>query len=272
MKLADLLATEALIPSLPAAVSQILGELQNEEPDLRRINQLLSGEVGLTVRLLRLVNSARYSAGDRIGTVEAATARLGLMSTRQLVQAAAVGGAFKGVPGVDMTEFWRHSLDVAKIAQSLAEELRLDPGLAFTAGLLHGTGDLIMKMAMPDHASLQPAFATDDNRCEAQVAELGYAYPEVGAAFAARWLFPNSVVEGIRHQCDPKDANDQAFSSLLYLSCWSARMHELDGEGTALFDAGPREVAEAIGLDDADRLRDEKVIAWTPVEEARDFS
>ncbi|MEJ5755939.1 HDOD domain-containing protein, partial [Salmonella enterica] len=93
-----------------------------------------------------------------IGTIDAATALLGLNATRQLVQAAAVSGAFRGVPGVDMVEFWRFSLDVAKIARSLADELRLDGGLAFTAGLLHGTGDLIMKMAMPDRACLAPGF------------------------------------------------------------------------------------------------------------------
>jgi HD-like signal output (HDOD) protein len=274
VKLQSLLDTDALIPSLPEAVHRILGEFQQDEPDLRLVNQLLSGEVGLTVRILRLVNSARYSAGGpRVGTVEAATAILGLKATRQLVQAAAVGGAFKAVPGIDMVDFWRHSLDVAKIAQSLAEELRLDAGIAFTAGLLHGTGDLIMKQAMPELASLQPAFATDDERYAAQKDELGYAYPEVGAAFAARWLFPDSIVEAIRHQCDPQEGqDDRTLSSLLYLSCWSARAHELDIEGTALFDKFPRDVAQGIGLSDAGRLCDGKVIAWTPPDEARDFS
>lgn len=171
-----------------------------------------------------------------------------------------------------MTEFWRHSLDVAKIAQSLAEELRLDPGAAFTAGLLHGTGDLILKMAIPDRVSLQPDFATDDDRHEAQAAELGYAYPEVGAAFASRWLFPDNIVEAIRHQCDPQDSSDPTLSSLLYLSIWSARAHELDIDGAALLDAFPQAVAQSIGLSDAERLCDDTVISWTPVEEARDFS
>lgn len=274
MKLQDLLATDALIPSLPEVVSQTLAELQNEEPDLRRVNQLLSSEVGLTVRVLRLANSARYSASSaRIGTVDAATALLGLQATRQLVQAAAVGGAFKGVPGVDMVEFWRYSLDVAKIAQSLADELRQDPGLAFTAGLLHGTGDLILKMAMPDRPCLQPSFATDDHRYEAQLAELGYAYPEVGAAFATRWMFPDRLVEALHHQCDPGEgAGDKTLSSLLYLSCWTARAHELDMDGTALFDSFPHGVAQAIGLEDTQRLRDEQVINWTPPDEARDFA
>lgn len=274
MKFQELLATDALIPSLPEAISHILSELQKDEPDPRRIVPLVSGEVGLAVRILRLVNSARYSAGsERIGSIETATAMLGVAAVRQLVQAAAVGGAFRQVPGVDMVDFWRYSLDVAKIAQSLAEELRLDKGAAFTAGLLHGVGDLIMKMAMPERASLQPAFSTDDGRHAAQIADLGYAWPDVGAAFAARWRFPASIVEAVRHQCDQQEGEpDKTLSSLLYLASWSARAHELDIEGTALFEPFPQGVADAIGLKDAARLRDEDVIAWTRADEARDFS
>ncbi|HEY4082863.1 MAG TPA: HDOD domain-containing protein [Burkholderiaceae bacterium] len=273
MKLEDLLATDALIPSLPVAVSRILGELQKEEPDLRLVNELLSGEVGLTVRILRLVNSARYRAsGERIGTVDVATTMLGLIATRQLVQAAAVGSAFKNVPGVDMPEFWRFSIDVAKIARSLAEELGQDKGIAFTAGLLHGVGDLIMKMAMPALASLQPAFATDEQREAAQIAELGYAYPEVGASFAARWMFPESIVDALRYQCDPQGGGQHTLSSLLYLARWSARAHQLGIKSSARLEQFPHDVAQAIGLAHVERLCDEEAIAWTEVEEARDFA
>jgi HD-like signal output (HDOD) protein len=272
VQLNELLATDAWIPSLPEAVQQILAELQRDEPDLRRVNELMSCEVGLTVRILRLVNSARYSAGGGVATVEAATALLGLRATRQLVQAAAVGGAFKGVPGVDLAEFWRHSLDVAKIAQSLAAEFKLDTGAAFTAGLLHGVGDLILKMAMPERPCLQPAFPSDDRRYEAELADLGYAYPEVGSAFASRWHFPAEIVEALRYQCDPTGGKDVGFSSLLYLSSWSARAHELDIDGDAMLDTFPHEAAQAVGLTDPQRLCDGQIIAWTPIDEARDFS
>ena len=275
MKLEDLIATDAWIPSLPEAVVQILAELRKDEPDMRRVNTLLSAEVGLTVRILRLVNSARYSGGrDPIGSVETATAILGMKATRDLVQAAAASAVFRQVQGVDMTEFWRHSLNVAKIAESLADELGLDKGTAFTAGLLHGAGDLILKMAMPERPSLQPPFPTDDNRHAAQLADLGYAYPEVGAAFAARWMFPPNLVDAIRQQCDAEISmgSGDTLSSVLYLACWIARAHELDIEGTALFDTFPHEVAGSIGLADTGRLRQDDVIAWTPPEEAREFS
>lgn len=274
MKLEDILATEALIPSLPAAVAQILMALQHEEPDMRQVNELLSGEVGLTVRILRLVNSARYaSRGEPVGSVETASALLGVKTIRELVQAAAVSAAFRQALDVDLTDFWRHSLDVAKISRSLAEELALDKGAAFTAGLLHAIGDLVLKKAMPQRASLQPPFATDEDRHAAQLADLGYSYAEVGAAFTARWQFPAVIVEAIRHHCDPQDGDDaETLAGVVYLAAWSARAHELDIGGTALFDQFPHTVADALGLTDTDRLCGDEMIEWTGPDEARDFS
>ena len=272
MKLEALLATAALVPSLPEAVAQVLAELQQEEPDLRRVNALLSTEVGLTVRLLRLVNSARYARGThRIGTIESATALIGLHATRQLVAAAAVGGAFRNVPGVDLTDFWRFSLDVAKLAETLAGELQLDGGQAFTAGLLHGSGDLIMKMAMPDRPSLQPPFPIDSGRHAAQNADLGYSYADVVAAFTARWQFPDTMVAALAQQCTPHDDDGASLASVLYLAAWSARAHELDLEGEALFDRFPHDVAASAGLTDSGSLRGELPFEWTGMDEARAF-
>jgi HD-like signal output (HDOD) protein len=274
VKLQELLASDTLIPSLPATVARLQQEFQKDEPDARTVSALLAGEVGLTIRILRLVNSASFGrGGERIGSVEAATALLGLSAVRQFVNAAAVGGAFKRVPGVDMTAFWRYSLDVAKLSQSLAESVGMDKGTAFTAGLLHGTGDLILRMAMPGRACLQPPFETDVERHAAQMAELGYSYADVGSAFAMKWEFPSVICDAILHQCDPHEEEQaETLSGILYLATWSARAHELDIEGDALVDQYPRQVADAIGFSDADRLVAEERIAWTGEEEAGDFA
>lgn len=274
MKLEELLGVNTLIPSLPITVAMLLQEFQKEEPDARTIAAMLKGEIGLTIRILRLVNSASHGRGNqRIGSVEAATALLGLAAVRQFVNAAAVGGAFKKVPGVNMTDFWRYSLDVAKLAQSMATPLGMDKGTAFTAGLLHGTGDLIMKIAMPMRASLQPPFESDVDRHRAQMAELGYSYAEVGAAFAAQWQFPDEIAEAIRHHCNPDEEEEpETLPGILYLASWSARAHELEMDGPALFDQFPHGVAEAIGFTGAQELCGEAPIEWTGPEEAGDFA
>ena len=273
MKFEELIASDTLIPSLPETVAQIFGELQKAEPNIHQITALVSGEVGLTVRVLRLLNSARYGSGGRIGTMEAAIPLLGLKATKQLVSAAAVGGAFRAVPGVNMPEFWRHSLDVAKIAQSLADSMRLDKGLAFTAGLLHGVGDLVMKMAMPDQPCLQPNFSTDSNRYAHQQAALGYSYADVGAAFATKWRFPQEIVDAIQHHPDPQnDVAADTLAGILYLASWGGRAHELDLDTFSMLEQFPRRVADAIGCTDEARLCSEDAIEWTRPDEAGDFA
>jgi putative nucleotidyltransferase with HDIG domain len=274
MKFEQLIASDALIPSLPATVARIFGEFQKPEPNIREITALVSGEMGLTVRVLRLLNSARFGSGGRIGTVEAAIPLLGLKATKQLVSAAAVGGAFRVVHGVDMSEFWRHSLDVAKIAQSLADSMRQDKGLAFTAGLLHGVGDLVMKMAMPDEPCMQANFSSDSGRHANQVAALGYSYADVGAAFAAKWRFPQEIVDAIQHHPDPQDDVEvDTLAGILYLASWSSVAHELAQDVPSLVAQYPRRVADAIGCSEGEeRLCTQNPIEWTGPEEAGDFA
>lgn len=274
MKLEELLASDAIIPSLPLTVALLLQEFNKPEPDARTITSLLAGEIGLTIRILRLVNSAAHGRGHSpIGSVEAATALLGLQAVRQFVNAAAVGGAFKQVPGVNMIEFWQYSLDVAKLSQSMAASLGIDKGTAFTAGLLHATGDLILKMAMPTRKCLQPAFGADVDRHRAQMEDLGYSYAEVGGAFAAQWQFPDEIAEAIRLQCNPDEEEEpETLPGILYLASWSARAHVLDIEGDALVDQFPTGVAEAIGLHALDALRGPDPIEWTREDEASGFA
>nr|WP_315187371.1 HDOD domain-containing protein [uncultured Albidiferax sp.] len=274
MTLDELIASDTLIPSLPATIAQIFGEFQKPDPDVRRITALVSAEVGLTVRVLRVLNSARFGSGGRIGTMEAAIPLLGLKAIKQLVSAAAVGGAFRMVPGVNMPEFWRNSLDVAKIAQSLAATMRMDKGLAFTAGLLHGVGDLMMKMAMPDQPCMQPDFAKDGNRYARQMAELGYSYADVGAAFAAKWRFPQEIVDAIRHHPNPQeDTATDTLAGILYLAIWGGRAHELDLDTPSMLEQYPRRVADAIGCTEGEaQLCTGDAIEWTPPDEARDFA
>lgn len=273
MRFEELTASDALIPSLPVAVAHIFGEFQKPEPNIRQITALISGEVGLTVRVLRLLNSARYGSGGRIGTMEAAIPLLGLKATKQLVSAAAVGGAFREVPGVSLPEFWRHSLDVAKIAHSLAGSMRLDKGLAFTAGLLHGVGDLVMKMAMPYQACMQPNFSRDSDRHARQVAELGYSYADVGAAFASKWRFPQEIVDAIQHHPDPQDdVAADTLAGILYLASWGGRAHELDLDTPSMLEQYPHRVADAIGCTEEALLCSEDAIEWTRPDEAEDFA
>jgi HD-like signal output (HDOD) protein len=192
MQLEALLNYPRALPAMPRAVSDLLTEMNKEEPSPKRIGDLISRDPALTTRVLRLSNSAFFRVSRKIGSADEAVALLGLTHVRSLVMAAALGASFKNVPGIDLKQFWRYSLRSAEIARSLAGLLHQSEGNAFTAGLIHGIGILIMHIAMPDEM-VPVDMGTpplDLQRASAEMAAFGYCYAEVGAGMVEKWQFP----------------------------------------------------------------------------------
>lgn len=120
------------LPHNRAALMQLLSRLYNPRTDLREIERLLAGDVGLTVRLLRLASSVVMARGTPIGTIAQAISRLGMQEVAALVVVVMVAG-FDDKPVELITE----SLIRAKLCELLAERSNVQtPNELFTAGLL----------------------------------------------------------------------------------------------------------------------------------------
>jgi HD-like signal output (HDOD) protein len=274
MKLNDLLASELALPSIPKVIALLLNELDQDEPDLRKVSQLINTDPVLTARLLQLANSAQFQLSNKIGGVSEALALMGLMQVRGLATAAAVAGAFRSIPGIDLPVFWQYSLDVAKLSRALAGMLRQNQQMAFTAGLVHAVGELVM------HVGLQAPMAELNahvaqlslKRAKAETDLLGYCYAEVGAGFARRWQFPPRIIEALEHQCVPfeKDAYEP-LAGVLHLASWRVRARAADYDQGELADRFPDVVALALGLD-IDMVLQQNPIEWTTRVEAAAFA
>ncbi|MBA4261928.1 MAG: histidine kinase [Comamonadaceae bacterium] len=252
MQLEALLNYPRALPAMPRAVTDLLGEMNREEPSPRRVGQLIGNDPALTTRVLRLSNSAFFRVSRKIGSADEAVALLGLTHVRSLVMAAALGSSFKNVPGIDLKQFWRYSLRVAEISKSLAGVLHQNQGNAFTAGLIHGIGILIMHIAMPDEVMpldmVTPPF--DLQRDAAEQAAFGYTYADVGAGMAEKWQFPSDMVSALAHQLEPFEG--QAYDRLggiLHLASWRARAEELQLDNNGLLATFPDMVGLTLGLD-----------------------
>jgi HD-like signal output (HDOD) protein len=252
MQLEDLLNYPRALPAMPRAVTDLLAEMSQEDPSPRRIGDLISRDPALTTRMLRLSNSAFFRVSRRIGNADEAVALLGLTHVRSLVMAAALGSGFKNVPGIDLKQFWRYSLRVADISRSLAGLLRQNEGNAFTAGLIHGIGILIMHIAMPDRVAplnMQTP-ALDLHRAAAEKAVFGYCYAEVGAGMIEKWQFPPEMVSALGNQIEPFEGEAyDPLAGVLNLASWRARAEELQLDSSGLASTFPDMVGLSLGLD-----------------------
>lgn len=252
MELDALLSKANTLPSIPRVVSEVLEELDAEDPNPRKISQLVATDPALTARMLKLANSAFFGVTREIGSVADAVNVLGFAHVRTLVTAVALSSSFKAVPGVNLEQFWRYSLNTAKICRALARSMRLNDGAAFTAGLVHAVGDLVMHIGMPEEMkkldwNVSPF---DLKRAEAEKVALGYTYADVGAAFAKKWDFPETIVKALSHQLVPFEGDIyEPMAGVVHMAAWRARAQEIEMDREGLKATFPDVVAILLGLD-----------------------
>lgn len=252
MTLAELLDQPFQLPSIPKVVALLLVELDRPEADLRKITQLISTDLALTTRLLQLANSSFFKLSGRIHSVSEALALLDLGHVKTMAQAAATGASLKAVPGIHLQRFWEYSHNVARVSRSLAGLVRQNQQAAFTCGLIHAVGELAMHLALPDAMSLLDADVPplDLRRAKAERRLLGYCYANVGAGFASRWQFPQSLTDALAYQYAPfENQVYEPLAGVIHLATWRARGKEAKLTQRELAVTYPDSVGVALGLD-----------------------
>lgn len=273
MELNALLAHPVALPSLPRAVALLMTELGHDEPSLRRVNQLMGTDPALAARLLEMANAPAFQMQRQIVGIPEALGLLGVAQLRSLVGSAPLGTTSRSVPGINMQQFWRYSLNTAKLARSLAGIGHLNQIAAYTAGLIHAVGELLMHLAAPDIVLSINALVSpfDLRRAKIEQRILGYCYGTVSAGLAQRWQFPEVVVDALQHQSAPLDNNAyEPLAGVIHLASWRARAREVDLSEKEMAVSFPGEVGLMLGLD-IDMVLQQDPIDWTARPEASDY-
>jgi len=246
-------------------VALLLSELDREEPDLKKVSQLVSTDPALTTRLLQLSNSGFFKLTGKINSVSESLAILGLGHVRTMAVAAATSVSFKAVPGINLQQFWTYSLNVAKLSRSLAGVVRQNQQAAFTCGLIHAVGELAMHLGMPEEVALlnREVAPLDLKRAKLERRTFGFCYAQVGAGFARQWQFPQPMVDALEHQYAPFDNEVyEPLAGLIHLATWRARAKEAGLSDKALAVTFPGSVGEVLGLD-IDMVLQQDPIDWS---------
>lgn len=218
------------LPSLPAVVMELLSAVDQEDVDISVLARKVSHDQALTAKTLRLANSSLYGLQVKVTTIAQAITFLGFQTTRNLITAAAVTGCFpeSSCTGFDHKAFWRHSIASAACAKVLARRLRFNQDYAFTAGLLHDIGRLVLVTAFAQEYGLAMEWrrAQDAYVLEAEQAVLGVDHVAAGVALAERWQFSDTMKMAIAHHHDPDAAGAGLLATIVHVA--DAIAHALD--------------------------------------------
>lgn len=241
--LRDLLGNERLkqltariqgLPTLPTLQKRVSDELGKESPNIEAIGQIISRDLGMTAKILQLVNSAFFGLAQPIDTPAEAAVYLGLNTLRSLVLSV---GIFAQYEKMDCRRFSldvlaQHSWLTAAIVRHVAHlEARDHKTIdqSFLAALLHDVGQLVLAFGLPEEyaAVIESARTQNIPLCEVEQRYFGATHADVGAYLLALWGLPNPVIEAVALHHQPARAAAPEFSAVLAVHVADALAHEL---------------------------------------------
>jgi len=195
------------LPTIPAVLSQVLGLVEREDSSTRDLVDLIEHDQALTGKMLRLANSAFFGQSRRVATIPRAVMLLGFSTVRNLALGVKVWDTVAhGIPAARLEGLWMHAVMVAVASKVLGAKLCTgDPDEAFTAGLLHDVGRLVLATRFKD-AYWTAAAGADGVRSivDAEQEAFGVHHAEVGGWLLEAWGLPPSIVEAARqHHATP---------------------------------------------------------------------
>ena len=191
--------------SLPDIVYQINSMVSDPNVTAVDIGNLISQDAGLSMRLLKIVNSPFYGFPSSIESIPMAITVIGVRQLRDLVFTTSVINKYARVPSdiLNPDYFWMHSISTAISSQLLAKKVNISSSeRLFTCGMLHDLGLLIMAITAPDETRQVLELSRDSNKPshDFQMNVFGFHQGDLGAALIRKWNLPESFIEPIQTQ------------------------------------------------------------------------
>lgn len=189
------------IPPAFELLPRILLLLDDPETNGEALARLIRVDAGLTAEVLRLANSAHFSGARRADTLQDAILRVGLREIYRTVAKIVASPVLKSVrqEGFPKLDLWEHSLCAAVAAQVIAGATGNDPEVAFTLGLLHDLGKVVLAQARGrEYLSLiEQCKVQNQAFCVAEKALFRTDHAKAGAQLLADWNLPEHVLTAI---------------------------------------------------------------------------
>jgi putative nucleotidyltransferase with HDIG domain len=213
--LRGLIAQLQSLPSIPAIYEELLKVLRTGEASPQTVGRIMARDMGMTAKVLQLVNSAFFGVSRKITNPVDAVVYLGMDTVRALVFTASAFSQFPVRNGLSSfaEELQQHSLAVGTLARRIARSMALAPAAvdhAFVGGLLHDIGKLVLvsNYPKPYQEVLRRSREGPVPISEAERDSFGTSHAEIGAYLLWLWGLPDPVAEILAlHNSPSRDAD-----------------------------------------------------------------
>lgn len=229
------------LDAMPFVFRKLMNLLNKPYPSPRELGQVIAADQGMSLRVLRMVNSAAGGLRNQVLSVPQAVSLLGINVVRSLSFCMASYDSFFSSSDDERKELWRHSLLCGLLARTLAVARKVgQPEEMFVAGMLHDIGRSVVIKHCPKKAlQLSQRLKQSNDPLGAEVEVLGVTHAEIGAWTCECWKLPPVLMACVRYHHAPQEAGEYMQSAqLIHLADhWSLRALEPNSPELEMFDA-----------------------------------
>mgnify|MGYP001568108837 CR=1 FL=1 len=213
--------------TLPEVTIKIIQIVEDPKSTAHDFYGVIKNDPALSVKVLKVVNSAFYGLPGQVASVDRAIILLGLSAVKNIAIAASITRLFKGKrisEQFSAADLWRHSVAVSVAARSLGKcsphPVSLDE--LFVAGLIHDIGTLVERQAFPDEFSevIRRCEETGQDFLECEREVIGADHQAFGVGLTTKWKFPRRLraAVGFHHNPEAVSVELKNISALIHLA------------------------------------------------------
>lgn len=189
------------MPAFPKSVTKILQLTSDINCSPKDIVQVIDHDPVMTMKILKLVNSAYFGLARKITSIKHGVVIVGVNTIKNLALTITTLGKLpkKNRTGLNMTDFLLHSLGTATVSRLLSQRLDVSSAEAtdyFVAGLLHDFGKVVFAQYMPEEfeRALRMAKEKQIPLLDAEMIEIGANHSQIGGMLGEKWQLPQNLV------------------------------------------------------------------------------
>jgi putative nucleotidyltransferase with HDIG domain len=212
------------LPPAPQVLTRLLVVLNEDDAPASSVVDLVALDPALTAKILQRCNSAASGLENPVVDLHEAVTRLGVNAIYRMVALVVGEGMLskeqKGY-GIGNGGLWEHALTTAVSARVIARRTGESENLAFTAGLMHDIGKLVLSIFLEDSQAviLQSTGVSRHSFVETEQSLLGVHHAEIGGRLLTRWNFPQNIIMAVTHHHNPSAAKPhEHLASVVHLA------------------------------------------------------
>lgn len=197
------------LPPMPQVMHRAQAILNDPTSSFKDLEKLINTDQAFAIKVLKLANSAYYGRMKQVSSIQDAAVVIGMKSLGELITLSCASSLLsQSLRGYDLPakSLWQHSIGVAFGAKIIATKKHPDlVNDAFSAGLIHDAGKLILDEYVYQRKTLFQEFMSDDQQTflEAEREILGFEHAEIAAKVCEKWNFPQTISTAIRYHHQP---------------------------------------------------------------------